>query len=119
VRLHPVAGERILIPVIRNRQILAAIRGHHERLDGTGYPDGLKGEQIPLFARLITIPDCFDAMTTTRAYRAALSAEQALEIIRAGAGSQFEPAFVEAFLAMGPRLNREPKRQPESAIWHI
>jgi response regulator RpfG family c-di-GMP phosphodiesterase len=104
VRLHPETGERILAPVVRNRVVLAAIRGHHERLDGSGYPDGLRGEQIPLLARLIAIPDCFDALTTSRAYRAALPVARAVEILRDGAGTHFEPDFVRAFLPLVERL---------------
>lgn len=98
VRKHPVIGERILAPIIRNKDVLAAIRGHHERVDGTGYPDGLGGSRIPLLARIITVADCFDAMTTSRAYRAALSMGRALEILREGSGTQFEPSFVHAFI---------------------
>jgi putative two-component system response regulator len=100
IQEHPSIGERIVAPVIRNREILAAIRGHHERLDGGGYPDGLTGAQIPLLARLLTIADCFDALTSARAYRAALPVPQALEFLRAGAGSHFDPAFVQAFVAL-------------------
>jgi putative two-component system response regulator len=95
---HPAIGERILRPVIRSRAVLAAIRSHHERLDGGGYPDGLRGAQIPLLARLLTVADCFDALTSTRAYRAALSVPEALDVLRAGAGRQFEPEFVRAFI---------------------
>jgi putative nucleotidyltransferase with HDIG domain len=109
VRQHPVTGERILAPVMRSRTVLAAIRSHHERLDGTGYPDGLAGERIPLLARVIAIPDCFDALTTSRAYRAALPAAQALEILRAGAGAHFEPAFIHAFVGLAERLRLGPK----------
>ena len=104
IRDHPVIGERILTPVIRNREVLSAVRGHHERFDGTGYPDGLRGDQIPLLARLMTIPDCFDALTTKRAYRGALPVAQALSILRDGAGTQFEPEFVRAFLQIAPLL---------------
>jgi response regulator RpfG family c-di-GMP phosphodiesterase len=104
VREHPVIGERILAPVLRNRHVLAAIRGHHERCDGSGYPDGLRGERIPLLARLIAIPDVFDALTTSRAYRAALPVGEALTILRDGAGSHFDPTFVRAFLAVAPGL---------------
>jgi response regulator RpfG family c-di-GMP phosphodiesterase len=103
VRDHTVIGERILTPVVRSREVLAAIRGHHERLDGTGYPDGLAGDGIPLLARLVAVPDCFDALTTSRAYRAALPAADALDILRAGAGTQFDRICVEAFLAVAPR----------------
>jgi response regulator RpfG family c-di-GMP phosphodiesterase len=104
VRQHPSTGERILAPVVRNRTILAAIRGHHERLDGSGYPDGLKGDQIPLLARLIAIPDCFDALTTSRAYRAALPLDSALSVMKSGSGSHFEPEFLQAFLRIVDRL---------------
>jgi response regulator RpfG family c-di-GMP phosphodiesterase len=103
VRAHPVIGERILAPIIRQRAVLAAIRGHHERLDGNGYPDGLRGEAIPLLARLIAICDCFDALTTSRAYREALPVSEALGVLRAGAGPQFDPALVRAFLEVAPR----------------
>ena len=106
VQQHPVTGERILAPIVRNREVLAAIRGHHERLDGSGYPDGLKGDNIPLMARLIAIPDCFDAVTTSRAYRGALAIDTALEILRAGAGTHFDPVLVEAFLPLAPELIR-------------
>jgi response regulator RpfG family c-di-GMP phosphodiesterase len=101
---HPIVGERILAPVIRNREVLAAIRGHHERLDGSGYPDGLRGDQIPLLARLIALPDCFDALTTSRAYRPALPVSTALDILRAGAGSQFDPALVHPFIDLAANL---------------
>lgn len=104
VRGHPEVGERILAPVVRSREVLAAIRGHHERLDGTGYPDGLAGEQVPLLARLIAIPDCFDALTTARAYRAALPLSDALAILESGAGTHFDPVFVRTFLDIAPEL---------------
>jgi HD-GYP domain-containing protein (c-di-GMP phosphodiesterase class II) len=93
--------------------VLAGIRGHHERFDGGGYPDGLRGEQIPLFAKLIAIPDSFDALTTSRAYRGAMPMLQALEIIRKGAGTQFDPDLVRAFLEIAPRLLFE---EPRSGI---
>jgi response regulator RpfG family c-di-GMP phosphodiesterase len=100
VREHPVIGERILMPVIRSRPVLAAIRGHHERFDGKGYPDRLAGEHIPLHARVITIADCFDAMTSTRAYRQAMPQAQALELLRLGAGTQFDARLVPVFLRL-------------------
>jgi response regulator RpfG family c-di-GMP phosphodiesterase len=98
VREHPIIGERILSPTIRCPAILAAIRGHHERVDGTGYPDGLRAPKLPLLARIISIVDCFDALTTSRAYRDALPPFQALDILRAGAGTQFDPALVQTFV---------------------
>jgi HD-GYP domain-containing protein (c-di-GMP phosphodiesterase class II) len=102
IREHPVIGERILTPILRNRTVLSAIRGHHERFDGSGYPDGLRGHQIPLLARIITVADCFDAMTSSRAYRGALSADEALHTVQLAAGSQFDPELVTAFLASPP-----------------
>jgi response regulator RpfG family c-di-GMP phosphodiesterase len=97
VRTHPEVGERILTPIIRSKTVLAAIRSHHERFDGKGYPDGLSGQNIPLLARILTIADCFDAMTSSRAYRGAMPKEQAANVIRAGTGTQFDPALMGAF----------------------
>ena len=102
VRRHPVVGERILAPVVRDPAVLAAVRGHHERFDGAGYPDALKGSQIPLLARILAVADCFDALTSPRAYRGALPAARALGVLRQGAGTQFDPALVGAFLALWP-----------------
>ena len=82
MRQHPVVGERICAPLKSFRQVLPIIRHHHEKLDGTGYPDGLKGDQIPLTARILQITDIYDALTTDRSYRAALPQDVALEIMR-------------------------------------
>jgi len=98
VREHPLLGERILAPIIRSRAVLAGIRCHHERFDGNGYPDGLAGVEIPMLARAITVADCFDALTSARAYRAAMPKPDALEFLRAGADSQFDPAFLLPFV---------------------
>jgi putative two-component system response regulator len=78
MREHPVAGERICAPLKTFRLVLPIIRHHHEKLDGTGYPDGLKGEQIPLTVRVLQIVDVYDALTTERPYRHALSRAEAL-----------------------------------------
>jgi response regulator RpfG family c-di-GMP phosphodiesterase len=98
VQVHPVIGEKILRPVIRNPEVLAAVRGHHERFDGGGYPDGLRGTQIPFMARLISVADCFDALRTARPYREALSEVEACDLIREGAGTCFDPNLAHAFL---------------------
>ncbi len=95
---HPLIGERILSPIIRSPAILAAIRGHHERPDGKGYPDGLEGSQVPVLARIIAITDAFDALTSSRAYRAALAEGEALEVLRAAAGTQFDSEYVRVFV---------------------
>jgi response regulator RpfG family c-di-GMP phosphodiesterase len=104
VRAHPVIGERILAPIIRELDVLEAIRGHHERLDGSGYPDGLAGDAIPFLARVVAVPDCFDALTTSRAYRPALPVSRALGMLCAGSGTHFEPDVVRAFLKVAPQL---------------
>jgi len=104
IRQHPITGERILAPIIRNRTVLAGIRSHHERIDGKGYPDGLRGDQIPLLARLIAVPDVFDAVTSARAYRQALPMTEALGLIRAGAGTHFDADLVRAFLEIAPHF---------------
>ena len=104
IREHPLIGERVLRPIIRSRAVLAGIRGHHERIDGTGYPDGLKGDAIHVLARIISIADCYDALTTSRAYRQPLGSADALEHLRAGAGTQFEADFVYAFIQIMEKL---------------
>jgi len=100
MRDHPVIGERILSPIIRSRSVLRGIRNHHERWDGGGYPDGLSGDAIPLLARIIAVADCFDALTSVRAYRASLPFEPALEVLELEAGAHFDPALVPVFVEL-------------------
>jgi len=102
MREHPLIGERVLRPIIANPTILAAIRGHHERFDGRGYPDNLCGEEIPLAARVIALADCFDALTHARAYRPARPLEEARRILQDGAGTQFDPRLTAIFLQIEP-----------------
>jgi putative two-component system response regulator len=82
IREHPVVGERICAPLKSFRSVLPIIRHHHEKLDGTGYPDGLRGDQIPLTARVMTIVDVYDALTTARPYKPAFSSGEALQVMR-------------------------------------
>jgi putative two-component system response regulator len=82
MQLHPVMGERICAPLKSFRAVLPIIRHHHEKLDGSGYPDGLRGEQIPRAARILQIVDVFDALTTDRPYHAAFSRDEALALIK-------------------------------------
>lgn len=93
---HSAAGERILKGAV-SQEMLAWVRAHHERWDGTGYPDGLVGPDIPLEGRILAVCDAFDAMTSNRAYRQALERAEALDELRSCAGTQFDPALVEAF----------------------
>jgi diguanylate cyclase (GGDEF)-like protein len=95
---HPVAGERILASVEFLADVRPLVRHEHERWDGSGYPDGLAGEEIPLGARIILACDAYDAMTSDRPYRTAMSAEQAHEELRRGAATQFDPRVVVALL---------------------
>ena len=95
---HPAAGYEILAPISHPyADIPLMARYHHERIDGTGYPDGLKGNQIPPGARIVTLADSFDAMTTDRPYRKKLPLEDVLQDFRANTGTQFDPAVVCAF----------------------
>ncbi|MBP7125451.1 HD domain-containing protein [Myxococcota bacterium] len=98
IERHPVIGDSILHPVGFLREALEAVLHHHEHWDGTGYPDGQAGERIPLVARVIAVADAYDAMTSDRPYRAALSHQEACREIERGAGRQFDPAVVRAFL---------------------
>ncbi len=100
VKEHPVVGERILRPIIRNRMVLSAIRSHHEKFGGGGYPDNLCGEEIPFLARMITVADCYDALTSDRAYRGAMSQDDALNVLQEGITTQFDPHLVPPFVRM-------------------
>jgi putative nucleotidyltransferase with HDIG domain len=97
IRRHPVIGYGIVKDLGFLRQSLAGVHHHHERWDGKGYPDGLKGSAIPLQARIIGVADAFDAMTSDRAYRKGFSLEFAIATILKEAGSQFDPEVVRAF----------------------
>jgi two-component system, cell cycle response regulator len=98
MRQHTILGERILSAAPALRPVAKVVRWSHERWDGRGYPDGLASEDIPLAARIIAVCDAYDAMTSDRSYRSALDAEHACEELRREAGSQFDPAVVDAFL---------------------
>jgi hypothetical protein len=100
---HTTTGEKILLPLLHNHPtVLEIVRSHHERWDGHGLPDGLEGEQIPLAARIVAVADTFDAMTSDRPYRAALTSATALCELERGAGSQFDPECVAAFCRAFP-----------------
>jgi HD-GYP domain-containing protein (c-di-GMP phosphodiesterase class II) len=98
MKLHPVVGEEILKPLEALREMLPAIRWHHEAWNGRGYPDGLRGEQIPLIARIVAVADTFDAITTNRPYQRAYSPEYAVETITKLTGARFDAKVVTAFL---------------------
>ncbi len=100
MRDHSAAGQRILDQLPGLRRCAFIVRAHHERWDGAGYPDGLSGPTIPFEARIVAVADAFHAMISDRPYRDAMSPRQALEILRAGSGTQWEPRVVEAMLGL-------------------
>ena len=100
VKTHSTLGERILAPFFSSSPIVLRVaRSHHERMDGAGFPDSLRGDQIPLEARIVAVVDAFDAMTTNRAYRKPRSASDAIQELRRCVGVHFDPDAVEAFLS--------------------
>ncbi len=100
IKNHTVFGNNIVKHIVKNSAIVSCVRNHHERWDGAGYPDGLKGEDIPVFARIVCIVDTFHAMVSARPYRGALSKAEAFKELRKFSGSQFDPALVEVFIEM-------------------
>jgi len=115
VREHPVIGARILSSIPGCEGIVRIVLGHHERYDGSGYPSGARGDQIPLSARIVAIADVYDALTSARSYRAAYPASEALAIIVEGQGTLFDPELVAAFLD-GPAMELAPAPSPSSPL---
>jgi HD-GYP domain-containing protein (c-di-GMP phosphodiesterase class II) len=97
IRNHPVIGQQLVKDIKFLYDIDLGVRHHHEHFDGTGYPDRIKGMDIPLEARIIAVADCFDAMTSTRTYRGARTTQEALVEMKRVAGSQLDPELVEVF----------------------
>lgn len=110
MKMHPVYGEEIVRPIASLRYLCPTIRGHHERWDGKGYPDGLAGEDIPIAARIISVADVFDALSAERPYKAGMEVQKVREILAEGRGSHFDPALVDAFMGIIDR------RYPEESL---
>jgi putative nucleotidyltransferase with HDIG domain len=104
MKRHAPIGAQILASIEFPYPVAPVVRHHHENWDGTGYPDGLKGDEIPLGARILSVVDCFDALTSDRPYRSRMTEVQALEIILARRGIQYDPAVVDAFVACYERI---------------
>lgn len=115
VKEHPALSAHILQSTIL-RDMVPAVRGHHERWDGNGYPDGLKGTAIPLEARILAIADTFDAMTTDRPYRKAMPIDEALAEIERCSGAQFDPQLVAVFLSLFPHIGIELEGAEDTVI---
>ncbi|QTM99200.1 HD domain-containing protein [Sediminibacillus dalangtanensis] len=110
IKLHTIIGEQILLEIKPSEAIsplLPGVRHHHERFDGHGYPDRLAGESIPLFGRILAVADAFDAMTSDRNYRKGMSFKKAIAILEEGKGSQWDPRFVDVFVAWYLSENRK------------
>ena len=114
MKSHPVRGEKIVINIKKLQMISEWVKSHHEKWDGTGYPDGLKGTQIPLPGRIIALADTYDAMTSTRPYRTALSHDVAISEIKRCAGTQFDPDLAETFIKLEAKIN-DARMNPEEA----
>ena len=110
--LHPENSERLIANIKKLKGISTWLKNHHEKWDGTGYPQGLKGEEIPLSARIIEIADTYDAMTSTRPYRDALPHEVAIEEVKKCAGTQFDPRLAEIFVSLEEKI-RDAKENPD------
>jgi len=113
IQLHPMRGLDIVRQIGFLDEALAGIMHHHERIDGRGYPMGLAGDEIPEFARVLAVADAFDAMTSTRSYRGARRIDEAIAELRKWAGTQFDPAFVDAFVAA---IERDGWQRPEPPV---
>ena len=104
MKLHVDVGADILSLVEFPYPVVPIVRCHHESWDGSGYPRGVSGEDIPIGARILSVVDCFDALTSDRPYRSAMSAEQAFDILRERSGKMYDPRVVETFIAIQPLI---------------
>lgn len=116
IKAHPEIGAAILEPVEFPWPVLPVVRHHHEKFDGTGYPDGLAGEEIPLSARIMAVADVYDALTSNRSYRSAWTHERAVETIKNDAGTHFDPQVVEAFVRIIDGVVQEMAEEGEGPL---
>jgi len=114
IKSHAVKGSKILEPMSRLHALMPGVRNHHERYDGKGYPDGLKGEEAHLVARIISVADTYDAMTSNRVYRNSLSPEIAFKEIERGAGTQFDPKLAILFVDLMKKNEKMTDAQTEA-----
>jgi len=98
MKKHPKVGYEIVKEIVFLKDVAEAILYHHERVDGKGYPSGIKGAEIPLFAKILTVADTYDAMTTSRPYRPALTKKGAIKELRVNAGTQFDKKIIKAMI---------------------
>jgi putative nucleotidyltransferase with HDIG domain len=118
IKLHATKGATILASVRFPYPVVPTVRHHHEWWNGRGYPDGLSGESIPLGARILAVVDCFDALTSDRPYRRRLGDDEAIEMLRARAGTAYDPRIVEGFITLVPDLRRADAKE-DDAVPHV
>jgi HD-GYP domain-containing protein (c-di-GMP phosphodiesterase class II) len=111
---HTVVGAQLCSALPDGQLVSAIVRGHHERWQGGGYPDGLVGEDIPVGARIVAVADAFDALTTDRPYRAGLSIDDALEVLWFGSDTQWDPTLVKTFVSLVQPSGTHRRR---SRVW--
>lgn len=114
IKTHPELGEKLVHSIEKLKLISNWLKSHHERYDGKGYPEGLIGEEIPISSRIIALADTYDAMTSDRAYRGALSHEVAMDEIKKCSGTQFDPMLADLFLGIGEEIAKI-KQNPETS----
>ena len=102
IKMHPVYGNQILSGIKQSPYLCIGAHYHHERYDGKGYPVGLAGEDIPVYARIISVADAYDAMTSMRSYREPMPPEKVREELTRGMGTQFDPAYAKIMLELMP-----------------
>ncbi|MBS1875886.1 MAG: diguanylate cyclase [Acidobacteria bacterium] len=112
MKIHPVVGAEILATINFPYPVVPVVRAHHEKWDGSGYPDGLKGEEIPLGARILSCVDCFDALASDRQYRKALTLEEALKVVKSESGKSFDPAVVDLLEKRYQELEQKAWAEP-------
>jgi putative nucleotidyltransferase with HDIG domain len=113
IKIHPVVGADILKRVQFPYPVVPIVRSHHEAWDGSGYPDGLKGDEIPIGARILTVVDCFDALASERPYRKAMPLDEAIAVVKGKAGSQFDPQITLLLEEHYPRLEKMARQEIE------
>jgi putative nucleotidyltransferase with HDIG domain len=116
MKMHTIAGAQILSRVEFPYPIVPVVRHHHERWDGQGYPDGLKGEEIPITARILSVVDCFDAVREDRQYRKGMTRQEAIDLIMQGRGTQYDPYIVSTFVTHLPEFEVEIQAHRNSPV---
>ena len=104
IRKHPIVGANIIEPLVFMEREQFIIRHHHERMDGSGYPDGLKGDDIPISAQVVSVADVYDALTSDRVYKRAFSHEKAMQMILDGECGQFNPVLLQCLVNIQDRI---------------